>query len=264
MRISGQQSPVLVVAGQKPLETVACLSCVGSLITNDARRAYEIKSRIVMITASFNKKETHFTSRLDVNLRKKVVKCYVWSRALCGAETWTLRRADQKYLGSFEMWCWRRTGKMSWTDRVKNEEVLHRVKGERNIVHTVNRRKANRIGHILCRSCLLKHVSEGKIEGRRGRRRKQLLDDLKETRGYWELKEEAQDRTVWRTGFGRGCGSVDKTDCGMNGYVGAVVWSSVLAVGEQMGKHSEGRTALRRAVEECSSVMDRPLGGDVR
>jgi len=141
---------------------------------------------------------------------------------LCGAETWTLRRADQKYLGSFEMWCWRRTGKMSWTDRVKNEEVLHRVKGERNIVHTVNRRKANRIGHILCRSCLLKHVSEGKIEERRGRRRKQLLDDLKEKRGYWELKEEAQDRTLWRTGFGRDCGSVDKTDCGMNFFL----WSA--------------------------------------
>ena len=41
--------------------------------------------------------------------------------------------------------------------------------------------------------------------GRRGRSRKQLLDDLKETGGYWVLKEEALDRTVWRTGFGRGC-----------------------------------------------------------
>jgi hypothetical protein len=76
-----------------------------------------------------------------------------------------------------------------WTDRAKNE-VLFRAREERNILHTIKRRKANWIGHILRRNCLLKHVIEGKKEGeievtgRRGRRRKQLLDDLKEKRGY--------------------------------------------------------------------------------
>jgi hypothetical protein len=63
------------------------------------------------------------------------------------------------------MWCWRRM-EISWTDRVRNEEVLHRVKEVRNIVHTIKRRKANWIGHILYRNCLLKHVIEGKLEGR--------------------------------------------------------------------------------------------------
>jgi hypothetical protein len=97
---------------------------------------------------------------------------------------------------------------------VRNEEVLHRVKEERNIVHTIKRRKANCIGHILRRNCLLKHVIEGKLEGRiemtgrRGRRCKQLLDDLKEKRRYWKLKEEVLDRTLWRTRFGRGYGPV--------------------------------------------------------
>jgi hypothetical protein len=70
------------------------------------------------------------------------------------------------------------------------------------------------VGHTLHRNCLLKHVIEGKIEGRiemtgrRGRRRKRLLDDLKEKGRYWKLKEEALDRTVWRTRFGRGYGPV--------------------------------------------------------
>jgi hypothetical protein len=97
---------------------------------------------------------------------------------------------------------------------VRNEEVLHRVNEERNIVHTIKRRKANWIGHSLRRNCLLKHVIEGKLEGRiemkgrRGRRRKQLLGDLKEKRRYWELKEEALDRTLWRTRYGRGYGPV--------------------------------------------------------
>jgi hypothetical protein len=104
--------------------------------------------------------------------------------------------------------------KISWTDRVRNEEVLRSVKEERNILPTITRRKANWIGHILLRSCLLKHVIEGKLEGRiemkgrRGIRRKQLLNGLKEKRRYWKLKEEALDRTLWRTRFGRGYGPV--------------------------------------------------------
>jgi len=126
----------------------------------------------------------------------------------------TLRAVDQKHLESFEMWCWRRMKKISWTDHVRNEEVLLRVKEQRNILHEIRKWKANWIGHILCRNCLLQRVIEGKIKGgievtgRRGRRRRKLLDDLKERRGYCHLKEEALDRTVWRAGFGRGFGLV--------------------------------------------------------
>ena len=82
------------------------------------------------------------------------------------------------------MYCWRRIEKISWTDRVRNEEVLHTVKEGRNILHTAKRRKANWIGHFLHRICLLEHVIGGKVEGTRrlGRRRKQLLDNLKEKR----------------------------------------------------------------------------------
>jgi len=131
-----------------------------------------------------------------------------------GAETWTLRAVDQKHLKSFEMWCWRRLEKISWTDHVRNEDVLLRVKEQRNILHEIRERKAKWIGHILCRNCLLQRVIEGKIQGgmevtgRRGRRRGKLLDDLKERRGYSHLKEEALDRAMWRAGFGRGFGPV--------------------------------------------------------
>jgi hypothetical protein len=111
------------------------------------------------------------------------------STTLCGAETRTLRKVEQKYVGSFEMWCWRRMEKISWTDRVKNAEVLLRGGKERNILHTVKSRKANWIGHIWRRNCLLNQIIEWKIRGRiqvtgrRGRRCKQLLDDLQEKRG---------------------------------------------------------------------------------
>jgi len=97
--------------------------------------------------------------------------------------------------------------KNSWTDHVRNEEVLLRVKEQRNILHEISKWKANWIGHILSRNCLLQCVNEGKIKGgievtrRRGRRRRKLLDDLKERRRYSRLKEEALTRTMWRPRF---------------------------------------------------------------
>ena len=75
-----------------------------------------------------------------------------------GAETWTLRAANQKHLGNFEIWCWRRMEKISWTDHVRNEEVLLRVNEQRNILHEIRKLKANWIGHILRGNCLLKQV----------------------------------------------------------------------------------------------------------
>jgi hypothetical protein len=65
-----------------------------------------------MEKAAFNKKKTLFTRKLDLNWRKKLVKCHIWSTALYGAATWTLRTAHQKYLKSTEMWYWRRMEKI--------------------------------------------------------------------------------------------------------------------------------------------------------
>jgi hypothetical protein len=74
-----------------------------------------------MTKAALNRKKNLFSSKFDLNLRKKLVKCCIWSTPLYGAETWTLWKVDQKYLVSFEMWCRRRIEKISWTDRVRNE-----------------------------------------------------------------------------------------------------------------------------------------------
>jgi len=127
--------------------------------------------------------------------------------ALYGADTWTLRAVDQKHVESFEMWRWRRIEKISWADHVRNEDVLLRVNEQKNVLHEIRKRKANWIGHILRRTCLLQRIIVGKIKeglevtGREGRKRRKLLDDLKERRGYSHLKEEALDRTMWRARF---------------------------------------------------------------
>ena len=93
-----------------------------------------------MAKAVLNVKKALFTSKLDLNLRKKLVKCYMWSIALYGAETWTLRKIDKKYLESFEMWFRRRMENVSWTDRVRNEEVLDRV-NEKNTLYTIKKKE---------------------------------------------------------------------------------------------------------------------------
>ena len=105
-----------------------------------------------------------FISTLDLEMRKKVVKCYIWNIVLYGAGTWTLRVVDKKNLECFEMWCWRKMEKIIWTDHVRNEEVLLRVNEQNNILHEISKRKAIWIGHILRRNCLIRQVIEGKIK----------------------------------------------------------------------------------------------------
>jgi hypothetical protein len=115
---------------------------------------------------------------------------------------------------------------------------------------------ANWIGHILHRNCLLKQITEGKIKGqievtrRRGRRRKKVLDDLKDRRGYCQLKEEALDRTMWRNRFGRGFGPVvwqitdDDDD---SSFIASDFWQAHGAQGEKIkdGKSKSGSTLIK-------------------
>jgi hypothetical protein len=175
----------------------------------EATGTRDIKSRTAVAKATFSRKRNLFTSKLGLNLRKKVVRCYIWSVAFYSAENWTFRKVDQKHLKSFKMWCWRRM-EIIWTDRVRNEEVLDRVKKKRNILHKTKRRNVKHTDHILRMNCLLKHVIEEnvgawrEVTGIQERRCKQLLVDLKETIGYRKLKHKTTDRTPWRILVGRG------------------------------------------------------------
>ena len=81
VRISRQPSLVTIMVDQKPLENVECFKYLGSMLPNDGRCTYEIKSRIAMVKAAFRKKKNIFTSTIDLHLRKKLLKCYIWSMA---------------------------------------------------------------------------------------------------------------------------------------------------------------------------------------
>ena len=91
--------------------------------------------------------------------------------------------------------------KIKWSEKVTNEKVLDHIGEKREFLNIILRRKANWIGHIVRRNCLLHDDIERQMTERKGvgrRRRTQLLDDLRNRRIYWELMEEAEDRNRWK------------------------------------------------------------------
>ena len=97
------------------------------------------------------------------------------------------------------MWLWRRMEKISWTDKVTNEDVLRRVGIEIQLIYMLRSRKKSWIGHVLRENSLLKEVLEGTMEGRRvkGRPRLGMLDEIKEG-SYVDMKRRSEDREGWK------------------------------------------------------------------
>ena len=95
------------------------------------------------------------TRKLNIELKKKLVRCHVRSIALYDSDTWTLRQLERNYLESFEMWCWRKTEKMKGSEKVTNDEVLERIGEKRTHLNNIISRKASWIGQILRRNFLL-------------------------------------------------------------------------------------------------------------
>jgi len=201
MFTKGQPRKVSVWLRNTELEQVQEFCYLGSLLTEDARCDKEVTKRIVMAKAAFMRRGELLRGNISRDSKKRMVKTLVWSVALYGSETWTLRKEDIKRIQAFEMWIWRKMEKSSWTAHVSNEEVLSLVNEQRCLVHVIKQRQANWIGHG--HDCLLKTVLEGKMEGKwtRGKPRRKMLDLLMEQEdkkiSYKELKRRAEDRIQW-------------------------------------------------------------------
>ena len=128
-----------------------------------------------------------------------MIKVLIWPVVLYGCETWTLRRAEIDKLQALEMWLWRRLERVSWRERISNEEVLTMVNETRCLIRTICQRKKNWIGHVLRGDGLLKDVLEGRMLGkkRQGRPRTGMIDELMEG-SFEKMKRRAEGREVWR------------------------------------------------------------------
>ena len=185
------------------LDEVEEFCYLGSIIKKDNRSKRDIKSRIAQAKKAFAEKRNLLTSTIEISIRKRFLKTYVWSVALYGCETWTIGKEEKRRIEAFEMWCYRRMLKVSWTEKTTNEEILNRVQETRSIWKTLTRRRDRMIGHILRHGGLTQMVVEGRAEGKRtrGRPRQTYINQIVEDVGvntFKEMKELAQDRPRWR------------------------------------------------------------------
>src|SRR6478609_863623 len=152
-----------------------------------------------MAKDAFNKRKELLTRGIRVDLRKRLVKTLVWPVVLCGYETWTMRKEEINRLNAFEMWVWKKMGKVSWMDKRTNEQVLSSTNEKRSLIKTIWDRKKNWIGHVVRGGGLIKLVLEERMEEKRprGRPRMGMIDDvLDET--CRNMKRKAENRESCR------------------------------------------------------------------
>lgn len=128
----------------------------------------------------------HFFTRreLSLELRMRMIRCYIFSTLLYGSEGWTLYASTEKKVGrEFEMYLYRRMLRISWVQKITNTEILAPMKKLKELMQIVKERKTRYIGHVMRgeRYELLRLIIEGKIQGKRsvGRRQNSWLKDLR-------------------------------------------------------------------------------------
>ncbi|KAG1714986.1 TBC1 domain family member 13 [Nymphon striatum] len=199
MKITRYQYEVINITlkGRK-LEQVRQYKYLGSILDDEGKCTKDVKARIAMAKQAFMKRKELLIKNISLYLKKRLVKSLIWSVALYGSETWTIRVDERRKLEAFEMWVWRNILKIKWSDKISNENVLKLVDEERAMMGTIHKRQRKWIGHILRSENMLRDVMEGHVMGRRqrGRQRIKMLDGMKDGKSYAELKEESQDHVI--------------------------------------------------------------------
>ena len=179
---------------------------LGYTLTSNGKCRTEIKKRIAIAKASFQKMSTILKNRnISFSTKLRVLKTYVWSILLYACETWTITAETKKNLEAAEMWFYRRMVRISWKEKRTNESILEETNQERSLINTIRKRQLKFLGHI-CRHKGLEFLSlTGKIEGTRsrGRQRITFLDSLSSfvtgnNKDNIALLRMTEDRDRWR------------------------------------------------------------------
>ena len=201
-----QRLVVDVSLQQRRIEQVDKFTYLGSSITEDVECGTEIIKRIGIAKKAFSNMRSILTNMsIRMDTRRRILKGYIWSTMLYGCESWTMRKRERKRLEAAEMWFWRRMLRISWIDRVTNEEVLRRAGVERELLKFVRRRQLRFLGHVLRAEELENDCLLGRVEGSRARGRqritymKSLLEYIAGGMTVADLVIMARDRERWRS-----------------------------------------------------------------
>ena len=185
------------------LEQVDKYTYLGQVITEDGRCEVEIRRRIQIAKTNFLKMKNILTSRkLSIELRMKIMDCYILSSLLYASETWTINEADWKRLEAFETWTLRRMLKISYLEHRTNEDVFKLAKSGRKFKIDILTRKIKYFGHLVRRNGLQRSILENYIPGSRGRGRPRhtWFTNIRQCMGktYSEMAHLAGDRDKFR------------------------------------------------------------------
>ena len=192
--------------GNEIIKQVNKFKYLGSIITEDGRCESEIKQRIGIARSAFGKMRNVISNRhVRIATRIRLIKTYIWATLLYGCETWTINKEMEKRLEAFEMWCWRRMLRISWTERRTNESILVEISKQRELLKIIRRRQLGFLGHVLRREALENISLTGRIHGSRGRGRPRIkyMDGIKKVvpggMSAGEILQMTRDRQEWKS-----------------------------------------------------------------
>ena len=149
------------------VEQVGSFNYLGQTVSDDGRCVDEIKKRIEIAKTTFSKmKDVSKSTKIPLNTTKRILQCYVWSTLLYGAETWTITKVMKTCIEAFELWAYGRMLKISWTEKVKNKEVLSRMKMKKHLFTIIQIRKLKYFGHINRHSSMQTTLLNGRVNGK--------------------------------------------------------------------------------------------------